>query len=399
MVEAKQRGRTGRAWIVAATAALGALALGACAKKEAPAPAPAVVLAEPVHAASAGAAEGRRYPVEVAARYSNPMSFRVPGKIVERTVRLGDTVRKGQVVARLDPADALKQQATVEAALEAAEHRLLFAKQQLDRDTAQSAKNLISATQLEQTQDAFTSAKAARDQAADQLFIARDNAQYTTLVADHDGVITSENADTGQVVAAGQAVFGLAWAGDVDVILDAAASDVGAIAVGQNAVVTLPALPAERLEAKVREISPSADPQSRSYRVKLTLPHPGPAVRLGMTGEAVLLPRGQAGAAPDPVASITVPAASIFHRGKDPAVWVVRPQDSTLELRPVTVGRYGDRDVLVTAGLKGGETVVSAGAHTVFEGERVSIGKPLFAEDSESTGEANGQLAANGAAK
>jgi len=399
MVEAKQQGRTGRTWIVAVTAALAALALGACAKKQAPAPAPAVVLAEPVHSDSAGAAEGRRYPAEVAARYSNQMSFRVPGKIVERTVRLGDTVRKGQVVARLDPADALKQQATAEAALEAAEHRLLFARQQLDRDTAQSAKNLISATQLEQTQDAFASARAARDQAADQLFIARDNAQYTTLVADHDGVITSENADTGQVVAAGQAVFGLAWAGDVDVILDAAASDVGSIAVGQCASVTLSALPAERLEAKVREIAPSADSASRSYRVKLSLLHPATSVRLGMTGEAVLLPRSQVGAARDLAAGITVPAASIFHRGKDPAVWVVRPQDFTLELRPVTVGRYGDRDVLVSAGLKDGETVVSAGSHTVFEGERVSITKPLFTENSESTGGVTSQLAASGAVK
>src|SRR5579864_8985062 len=184
MVEAKQRGGTWRNWIVAVTAVLGALVLGACAKKQAAAAAPAVVLAEPVHAASAGAAEARRYPVEVAARYSNPMSFRVPGKIVERTVRLGDTVRKGQVVARLDPADALKQEATARAALEAAEARLLFARQQLERDTAQSAKNLISTRDLEQTQDAFAAAKAAREQAADELVIAHDNAQYTTLVAD-----------------------------------------------------------------------------------------------------------------------------------------------------------------------------------------------------------------------
>ena len=381
MVEAKQRGRAGRAWVVATT--LGALALGACAKREPAAPPPAVVLAEPVHATSAEAAEARRYPVEVAARYSNPLSFRVPGKIIERTVRLGDTVRRGQVVARLDPADALKQQATAVAALEAAEHRLLFATQQLDRDTAQSAKNLISARDLEQTQDAFAAAKAARDQAADQLFIARDNVQYQTLVADHDGVITSENADTGQVVTAGQAVFGLAWAGDLDVTLDAAASDVGAIAVGQGATVTLSALSADRLEAKVREISPAADPQSRSYRVKLTLPHPGPSVRLGMTGEAVLAPRSQADAALDP---ITVPAASIFHRGKEPAVWVIRTQDSTLELRPVTVGRYGDRDVVITAGLKDGEVVLSAGAHTVFEGERVKVTEPLFAGDADTAG-------------
>jgi len=396
MVEAKQRGRTGRTWIVAAIAALGVLALGACAKKQAAAPAPAVVLAEPVHAASAAAGEARRYPVEVAARYSNPMSFRVPGKIVERTVRLGDTVHKGQVVARLDPADALKQEATARAALEAAEARLLFARQQLERDTAQSAKDLISTRDLEQTQDAFAAAKAAREEAADQLVIAHDNARYQTLAADHDGVITSENADTAQVVAAGQPVFGLAWAGDLDVTLDAAASEIGAIAVGQGAAVTLTALPAERLEAKVREISPSADPQSRSYRVKLTLLHPSPSVRLGMTGEAVLQPGGQASAEADP---ITVPAAAIFHRGKDPAVWVVRPQDSTLELRPVTVARYGERDAVVTTGLRDGETVVSAGAHTVHEAERVRVTKPLFAEDSDSTDGANGQLAANGAAK
>lgn len=392
MIETMERGGTGRAWVVAA--ALGALGLVACAKKEAAAPPPAVVLAEPVRATSGGAAEARRYPVEVAARYSNPMSFRVPGKIVERTVRLGDTVRKGQVVARLDPTDARKQESTAQAALEAAQHRLLFAQQQLDRDSAQSAKNLISARDLEQTQDAFATAKSARDQAADQLFIARDNVQYQTLRADHDGVITSENADTNQVVAAGQPVFGLAWTGDLDATLDAAASDVGAIAVGQGATVTLSALPGERLEAKVREVSPSADPQSRSYRVKLTLLHPASSVRLGMTGDAVLLPRGQDAAA-DP---ITVAAASIFHRGKDPAVWVVRPQDSTLELRPVTVSRYGDRDAVITAGLKDGEVVLAAGAHTVHEGERVSVTKPLFAGDAETTASANDQLATSAGA-
>jgi multidrug efflux system membrane fusion protein len=397
MIEAKQRGRrAGRTWIVAATAVLGALGLGACAKKLAAAPAPAVVLAEPARAVSAGTDEARPYPVEVAARYSNPMSFRVPGKLIERNVRLGDTVRKGQVVARLDATDALKQEAAAQAALEAAEHRLLFARQQLDRDTAQSAKNLISTRDLEQTQDAFATAKSAREQAADELVVAHDNAQYTTVIADHDGMITSENADTGQVVAAGQPVFGLAWAGDLDVTLDAAASEVGAIAVGQSAAVTLTALPAERLEAKVREISPAADPQSRSYRVKLTLLHPSPSVRLGMTGEAVLQPRGQASAEADPT---TVPAAAIFHRGKDPAVWVVRPQDSTLELRSVTVARYGERDAVVTAGLKDGETVVAAGAHTVYEGERVRVTRPLFAEDTDSTDSANGQLAANRVAK
>jgi RND family efflux transporter MFP subunit len=379
-----------------AAAAATALALGACAKQEAASPPPAVVLAEPVRAVWSGADQARPYPVEVTSRYSTPLSFRVGGKLFERTVRLGDTVRKGQVLARLDATDALKEQAAAQAALEAAEHRLLFAKQQLDRDTAQATKNLISARDLEQTQDAYAAAKAAREQAADQLYVARDNAEYTFLLADHDGVITSENADTGQVVAAGQPVYGLAWSGDLDVILDAAANDIGTIATGQLATVTLAALPAERLEAKVREMSPSADPQSRSYRVKLTLLHPSASVRLGMTGDAVLQPRAQAGAPIDP---ISIPAAAIFHRGKDPAVWVVRPQDSTLELRPVTVARYGDLDAVITEGLKDGETVVAAGAHTVYEGERVRVTKPLFVDDSDSTQGQDGPLAENGVRK
>ena len=360
--------------IAAPLLALAALALAGCARQEPPATAAANVLAEPVHIAGAG--EGLRYPVEVTARYSTAMSFRVPGKIIERTVRLGATVRKGQALAQLDPVDAQKQATAAEATLDAAEHRLVFARQQFDRDTAQSAKNLIATNQLEQSQTAFSTALAAREQAAAELAVARNNVQYTTLFADHDGVITSENAETGQVVAASQAVFGLAWSGDVDVVLDAAASHVDAIAAGQTASVELFALPGQRFDARVREISPSADAQSRAYRVKLTLLHPAPSVRLGMTGEAVLAqsPHGTAEAAN----RITVPATAIFHRGNQPAVWVVRPTDSMLELRPVSVSSYGERSVVVTSGLKDGDMVLSAGAHTVHEGQLVKVVEPLF---------------------
>ncbi len=194
---------------------------------------------------------------------TNVMSFRIAGKLIERKVRLGDTVRKGQVVARLDPADSQKQVASDQASLEAAEHRLVFAKQQLDRDKAQAAQNLIATTQLEQTQDNYTSALAGRDQAAAQLVVAQNNLQYNTLVADHDGAITSENADTGQVVSAGQAVYGLAWSGETDVTLDAAESDLDRIAVGQFASVSFPALPGRQYKAAVREVAParrSAEP-------------------------------------------------------------------------------------------------------------------------------------------
>jgi RND family efflux transporter MFP subunit len=305
------------------------------------------------------------------------MSFRVAGKLIERNVRLGDSVHKGQVIARLDAVDAQKQAASAQAALDAGEHRLVFAKQQLDRDQAQFAQNLIAANQLEQTLDAYAAALAGRDQSAAQLVVARNTLQYNTLVADHDGVITSEDADTGQVVSAGQAVYGLAWTGDTDVNLDAAAGDLGRIAIGQTASVTFPALLGRRFEARVREVAPAADPQSRTYRVKLTLTEPGAAVRFGMTGDAALSATPAAGDPP----TFKVPATAIFHRGRDPAVWVIRSNDSTLELRPVAVTGYRERTATVTGGLKDGDAVVLAGVHTVYAGEHVKQVRPLFDGD------------------
>jgi len=354
------------------------LALGACHRQAPAIAAPAIVVASPVHAyRGAGAGESIRYPVEAAARYSNAMSFRVAGKLIERNVRLGDSVRRGQVIARLDARDAQKQASSAQAALEAAEHRLSFAKQQLDRDQAQFAQNLIAANQLEQTQDTYAAALAGRDQSAAQLVVARNTLQYNTLVADHDGVITSEDADTGQVVSAGQAVYGLAWTGDTDAYLDAAAGDLGRMVIGQPASVTFAALPGRRFEARVREVAPAADPQSRTYRVKLTLTEPGAAVRFGMTGDATLSAAAAAADAP----TFKVPATAIFHRGGDPAVWVIRSNDSTLELRPVAVASYRERTATVTGGLSDGDEVVLAGVHTVYAGQHVKQVRPLFDGD------------------
>jgi multidrug efflux system membrane fusion protein len=161
----------------------------------------------------------------------------------------------------------------------------------------------------------------------------------------------------------------------------------------------------------VREVAPAADPQSRTYRVKLTLAEPGPAVRFGMTGDATLssvetagnarfgitgdatLSRVEtAGNAAREAPVFKVPATAIFHHGKDPAVWVIRPTDSTLELRPVTVGSYSERGTTVTGGLREGDNVVLAGVHTVYAGQRVKQARPLF------DGEADGEVAEPAAA-
>ncbi len=364
-----------------ALAAAAALALTACEARQAAVPAPALVIAQAVHPLAAAEADGSlHYPVEAIARYANAVSFRVPGKLIERTVRLGDRVHTGQVLARLDATDARAQLAGAQAALDAAEHRLQYARAQLERDQAQSLQDLIAQNQLEQSQDAFAAAQAAREQAAAQRALAADALQYQALLADHDGFIASENADTGAVLTAGQAVFELAWSSAVDADLDAAASDLARIAVGQGATVQFPALPQRRFAARVREIAPVADPESRTYRVKLTLLPAGGAPALGMSGEASLAPLAVPGGASS-VPRFSVPATALFHQGRQPAVWVVRPQDSTLELRRVTVERYAERTALISGGLRDGDEVVAAGVHTVYAGERVQPTRALYDGD------------------
>ncbi|MFM0510961.1 efflux RND transporter periplasmic adaptor subunit [Paraburkholderia sp. RL17-373-BIF-A] len=372
----RHRARLRRAAFVLVLA--GVVTLAACSKKEAAAPEPRPVVAVAVHA-DGSATQAASLPGEVQARYSTPLSFRVGGKIVERRVRLGDVVKNGQIVARLDPADAQKNAASAQAQLAAAQHALVYAKQQLDRDQAQAKENLIAPAQLEQTTNAYASAVAQRDQAAQQAALSKDQLQYTTLAADHAGVITAEQADTGQNVSAGQAVYNLAWSGDIDVVCDVPESALAALSVGQTANVTLAALPGRKFSARVRELSPAADPQSRTYRAKLTLENPGPDVRLGMTADIELA--AQANASANQHGSFTVPATALFHDGTQPAVWIVRAADNALELRRVTVTRYNERTIVIGQGLKDGERVVLQGVHTVTAGEKVRAIAPLHPED------------------
>lgn len=348
------------------------VALVACKRHEAPAPAPRPVVA--VAAQADGHAGTSSLPGQVQSRYSTPLSFRINGKILERRVRLGDTVKAGQIVARLDPADAEKNNASARAQLDAAEHQLVYAKQQLDRDRAQAAENLIAPAQLEQTQNAYASALAQRNQAQQQAGLSADQLRYATLSADHAGVITAEQADTGQNVTSGQAVYTLAWSGDIDVICDVPEAALGAFAVGREASVKLAALPKQTFKARVRELSPAADTQSRTWRAKLTLEAPTPDVRLGMTADiAFAASNGAQGA-------FTVPSTALFHDNGHPAVWVVKQGDA-LELRRVEVARYGERTVTLAGGIAAGERIVWQGVHTVSAGEKVRVVAPLHPED------------------
>ncbi|WP_408189565.1 efflux RND transporter periplasmic adaptor subunit [Paraburkholderia strydomiana] len=355
--------------------ACSAILLSACHQREVVAPAAKPVVARVVR--PDGRIPGESLPAQVEARYSTTLSFRVGGKITERRVRIGDTVKAGQTVALLDPTDLQNNLVSARAQLDAAEHRLVFAKQQLDRDEAQAHANLIAPAQLEQTQDAYATALAQRNSSLAQMALAADHLRYATLAADHDGVVTSEDANTGQNVQATQAVYHIDWTGDVDIVCDAPERVVNSLKAGSKARVTLPALPGKSFEASVREVSAAADQESRTWRVKLTLAAASPEVRLGMTAN-VAFDSVQGNAVGQ---TFTLPVTALFHRGENPAVWVVRSGSDTLELRPVTIQRYEERTVSIGSGLHDGDRVILQGVHAVSSGQHVQVVPPLHPED------------------
>jgi RND family efflux transporter MFP subunit len=160
------------------------------------------------------------------------------------------------------------------------------------------------------------------------------------------------------------------------VVFDVPEGRLAGVSLGLAATVSLPALPGRQYTARVREMSPAADAQARTYRVKLALEQDAQQLPLGMTAEVSLsAPTGS-------VNGVRIPATALFHDKEQPAVWVVRPADSTLELRPVSVQRYGERDVLLSGGLSPGERVVMQGVHTVAAGEKVEPIAPPHPEDA-----------------
>lgn len=390
--------RRRRLALAVAATAIAAATLAACSRKAPPQAPP-----RPVVAVAAKLAERTpiaSLPAQIEARYATPLSFRVAGKIIDRSARLGDAVKAGQIVARLDPADLSKNAASARAQLDAAQHQLEYATQTVTRDRAQAKENLIAPAQLEQSENAYASALAQRNQASQQAALAADQLSYGNLKADHDGVITAEQAETGQNVSAGQPVYQLAWSGDIDVIVDVPESVLSALRVGQTATVSLPAVPGRTWQARVREVAPAADPMSRTYRAKLSLLSPGPDVKLGMTANVAFaqpLAISTTSTAPStpPTAAasatsgasavadarpITLPSTALFHDANQPAVWVVKPDD-TLALRRVTIARYGERTVTVAGGIQPGERIVWQGVHTVTAGEKVRVIAPLHPED------------------
>lgn len=301
----------------------------------------------------------------IGARDEAPLAFRLSGRMIDRRVNLGDRVQAGQLIARLEPQNEQNALRSARANLTAAQGQLINARASLQRREPLAARGAVSLAELDQAREAFQTAKAQVDAAEAQVKFAQDQLGFTELRADTAGVVTAVGAEPGEVVAAGRMVVTLARQGGRDAVFDVPGQLMRAAPRDAPVTVSLIDDPGITATGRVREVSPQADPVTRTFRVRVGLPDPPAAMRLGSTVTGrVDLPSE---------AVIDVPASALITSNRQPTVWVVDPATSTVALRPVDVLRFDPDAVVVAKGLAPGDIVVTAGVQALYPGQKVRL--------------------------
>lgn len=309
---------------------------------------------------------GVEFSGEVLARVESRLGFRVGGKIIRRQVELGQRVKAGQVLAQLDPQDYKLSESAARAALAAAATNRDLAAADFKRYKDLRDQNFISSAELERRDSTLKAAQAQYDQAQAQLSGQGNQAAYTTLVADVSGVVTSVDAEVGQVVAAGTPVIRIAQDGARDVLFAVPEDKVQLLKVGSAAKVVAWASQTT-VTGHVREVAASADAVTRTYAVRVALDAKD-ALPLGSTVAVkpeVLSHGGQS--------AILLPTSAFFKDGNASAVWVLDPASMTVKLTHVDISTADGNNVVVGSGLKPGMQVVTAGVHVLSPNQKVTL--------------------------
>lgn len=343
-----------------------ATALAACGRGDQVSQPPRPVLVARADAATGHGADGlSAYAGEIRAREEATLSFRVGGKLVRRLVDVGDRVRKGDLLAELDPGDLRLQVEALQAELAAADAQLARTRADHARTASLSRDQLVSRSALDQQIAALRAAEGQARAARAQFDLSRNQAAYSQLRSPQDGVVASRQVEAGQVVVAGQAVFGLAADGGREVAFALPESGIRDFKVGQAVVIELWSAQGERIPGRIREIAPAADPQARTYAARATLEGDAARVDLGQSAR-VYIPAALSGDA------LRLPLSAL-HRGEkgQSVVWTVDPKVNKARRIPVRIGPYAADGVAVLSGLKPTEWVVMAGGHLLHEGQPV----------------------------
>jgi RND family efflux transporter MFP subunit len=291
------------------------------------------------------------------------LSFRVGGRMIKRSVNVGDRVSAGQVVARLEEEPARNALRTATANLSAANSQLTRARNDLARQQRLLASGATSRADYDQAVEAVEAAQAQVDSTKAQRDTAEDQFSYTRLVADAAGSVTARGAEPGEVVEAGRMIVRVALEGGRDAVFDVPERVIRTAYPEVEVNVVLASEPNVRTMGRVREVAPQADPVTRTFQVRVGLDNPPAAMRLGSTviGTIQL----------DAGSGIAIPASALTRAESQPAVWVVEPANSTVSLRNIDVYRYDLDRVVVAHGLDPGEMVVIAGVQALRPGQKV----------------------------
>ncbi|MDY0106735.1 MAG: efflux RND transporter periplasmic adaptor subunit [Giesbergeria sp.] len=314
----------------------------------------------------------QEYAGEVRARVESRLGFRVAGKLVQRNVELGQRVQAGQVLAQLDPQDYQLAAAAARAQVSAAQTQADLAAAEFKRFSALKDQNFISGAELERREASLKAAQATLAQARAQASAQGNQAGYTRLVTDVAGVVTGIEAEPGQVVAAGTPVVRIAQDGPRDVVFAVPEDKVAQIKAGQPVAVRTWSGGAP-LQARVREVSASADPATRTYGVKAGIE----GAEVPPLGSTVHVTPGGLGLAGGQ--AIKLPTTALRQEGQATAVWVYEPDTGTVRSQVVQIATADGNEAVVAAGLEPGMQVVSAGVHVLTPGQKVVVYKPKTA--------------------
>lgn len=304
------------------------------------------------------------YSGAVRARTEMNLGFRVSGKIVERRVDIGQRVKPGDVIARMDATDYILAVRRSQADLDAAQKQVQTT--ELARTRAQTLfdKNVTSKSQLEQAELSYEQAVSTRDSAVSALAEAKNQVAYADLTSDMNGIVTAINADVGQVVSSGTPVITVAVDGEKEVQVAVPEMDIAQFKVGKDVKARFWSDATLVLDGKVREVSGSAD-QSRTFAVRVSVPN-DPRVLLGMTATIEAL-------AGNTQPYVSIPLSALAQKDGQKIVWLVDRSAGTVHSRAIKVADFADDGIRVADGLKAGDVVVAAGTQFMTENMKVKL--------------------------
>jgi RND family efflux transporter MFP subunit len=338
--------------------------LSACSESEAP-PAPEVRPVRTVTIANTTADGTATLTGTVQAGQEINQSFRIDGRLIERAVSVGDTVRAGQQIALLDAQNEETSLQAARAQLAGAQARLVEANNNFERMRDLVAEFAVSRAQFDQAEANRIAASAQVQAARSQVTLAENRLGYTRLRSSDSGVVTAQGAEPGEVVGAGRMIVQIAREDSRDAVFDVPAR-IKDNAIGNSGITVVLALdPKVTATGRVREVSPRADPVTGTFRVRVGLDNPPAAMRLGST----VTGRVKVGS----VTGIEMPASAVFRTDRQPAVWVVDPESGTVAVRNVQVSSADANTVAVVAGLQPGDVVVTAGIQALRPGQKVRV--------------------------